>query len=1232
MRIMKLILLAVLLMIIVNSVAFSQNKCLSLSVRGDYLKIPHCEAINFTTNFTVEFWGSIGSDNALAFYKRGNKNKGYGLSVNSKSIGLSMFSRIDVVLKRNVEKNLWNHYVFVKRGGTNEIYVNGILVRKQSGKPGVYATSSDILIGPSVNGDGSIRDYFTGKYDELRLWNRDLTEREIKNNINKELTGRESGLVGYYKFNAMLTGNKIEDHSQTGNHAIMVNGAELITVPSLFGGWESKKNISSSGKGKTKSACDGFSSLFCDDFEDGADPSWVQSRDANATWEVVNGTWHVTLSGYKRHSYQSIGNSSWTDYVLEMDLRGNEGVDKSIAFRGYSINFRSDWAGKDELMFAAPGGYVDIIEFPSANGNWYHLEMRCDGPYISVSIDGAELITYEDVNQLSMSGGITLQAFSGAPSICDMNFDNITVTAIEPDVPSIQQPILSYQNKALRFDGIDDVLTIANGKGSVVNNFTVEMWVKPKATQEIDAMQAKGVGGIRGQRYLTYPAHGDAWEDKTRIHSGAALAVGINCISVYEHAGNYMPPLLVYPCNLTNWTHIALVYKNRQPVLYLNGAFVMRGLQSPRLQVHLGLSQLGGQSYGYFSGDVDEVRYWSRALTPEEIKKNMNWSLSGSEEGLELYYDCNKMTSDGRLNDLSGNDHIGTLTGGASLVESTCPVTKAASEKLAKEIVRDEQPIVWVMPSRPADLYIESVKFLEPSGNQALDGYESGSIEFMLKNNGLGEAQNINIILSPLMSDRDLIYKKEKIVESIESKSSHSVSIPISAEGSVETLKRSIRIQANEEFGFDADPIILSFETVAFNPPELQINKIAINDREEGDAYGNGNSIIEPNESIVVSAFVQNLGTGIAEDVRAIVILNSSDRNISCPDQGQEIVLGNIPPGDYKPVEFYFFTSKRYSQKDIPLKIQLTESKGDYGKTFDLGLKMNARTDNIIDVNIAKIDIPTPEIKEIEGFSKSDIDEVGTNSKTTRSSSLAVIIGIESYKYTSSASYASRDAGAFYQYATKILGIPDANVYYLVDDGATMGEFSKLFDENGWLSRRVTENSDIFVFYSGHGAPDIKSKVPYIIPYDIDPNYAQSGYSSYRLYKNLSELNAKSVIVMLDACFIGQNKESEMLLADARPALLAVTASSVPPNVTLLAASSANQISSGYPSEKHGIFSYYLMKGMSPESDIDKDGKITLGELYDYLYGNVKSTAGRLDREQTPELINGKREQVICEF
>lgn len=60
------------------------------------------------------------------------------------------------------------------------------------------------------------------------------------------------------------------------------------------------------------------------------------------------------------------------------------------------------------------------------------------------------------------------------------------------------------------------------------------------------------------------------------------ISVGTNGVSIYEHAGGYMPPLLVWAGTLSGWTHLAVVYRNRQPFLYINGALVQTGLQSTK--------------------------------------------------------------------------------------------------------------------------------------------------------------------------------------------------------------------------------------------------------------------------------------------------------------------------------------------------------------------------------------------------------------------------------------------------------------------------------------------------------------------------------------------------------------------------------------------------------------------------------------------------------------------------
>ena len=106
----------------------------------------------------------------------------------------------------------------------------------------------------------------------------------------------------------------------------------------------------------------------------------------------------------------------------------------------------------------------------------------------------------------------------------------------------------------------------------------------------------------------------------------------------------------------------------------------------------------------------------------------------------------------------------------------------------------------------------------------------------------------------------------------------------------------------------------------------------------------------------------------------------------------------------------------------------------------------------------------------------------------------------------------------------------------------------------------------------------------------------------------------------------GLSRGKETLLASARPVFIRAKEQSVPEGFTVLSAASGQQISSGLKEAKHGLFSYYLMKGMEGDADANKDRKITARELHAYLGNRVKRQAVRLGREQTPELArDGER-------
>ena len=165
----------------------------------------------------------------------------------------------------------------------------------------------------------------------------------------------------------------------------------------------------------------------------------------------------------------------------------------------------------------------------------------------------------------------------------------------------------------------------------------------------------------------------------------------------------------------------------------------------------------------------------------------------------------------------------------------------------------------------------------------------------------------------------------------------------------------------------------------------------------------------------------------------------------------------------------------------------------------------------------------------------------------------------------------------------------------------------------------VKGKSDIVVYFSGHGIASQKDNLTGILPFDVDPNYA-IGLSMSKLYQDLASMGARSITVYLDACFTGQTREKNMLIADARPIIIVPKLDAIPSNMTVLSAASSSQISGALKEKEHGLFTYYVLKGLGGEADSNKDNNINVTELNEYVSMQVQLKAAMDGREQTPEL------------
>ncbi len=254
---------------------------------------------------------------------------------------------------------------------------------------------------------------------------------------------------------------------------------------------------------------------------------------------------------------------------------------------------------------------------------------------------------------------------------------------------------------------------------------------------------------------------------------------------------------------------------------------------------------------------------------------------------------------------------------------------------------------------------------------------------------------------------------------------------------------------------------------------------------------------------------------------------------------------------------------------------------------------------------------------------KSDVDHVPALRPQTNRNAHAIVIGIEQYRQKlPRADFAVRDARVVSEYLVKVLGYPEENIVTLINEHAAMGDFVKYFEK--WLANNVEKDGTVFVYFSGHGAPNPRTGDAYLVPYDGDPSFIeQTGYPLRRLHEALGALPAREVIVTLDSCFSGAGGKS-VLAKGARPLVMNLQ-ESLPPSqkIVMLSAAAGDQISSTYEEKSHGLFTYFLLKAIKERAEAGRDVALEIGDLFAEVKPQVERVARKLyNNEQTPQIMN----------
>ena len=289
--------------------------------------------------------------------------------------------------------------------------------------------------------------------------------------------------------------------------------------------------------------------------------------------------------------------------------------------------------------------------------------------------------------------------------------------------------------------------------------------------------------------------------------------------------------------------------------------------------------------------------------------------------------------------------------------------------------------------------------------------------------------------------------------------------------------------------------------------------------------------------------------------------------------------------------------------------------------------------------NAVALDPDSAEYRQTLEMITSNI-EVAPKTSVHRPDAIAIIIGNKNYQdhHIPMVKFAVQDATLVKKYLVNTLGFDEKNIVLVSD--AKKDDFEKFFgtesNYKGYLYNHVAQDrSDIFIYYSGHGAPDTNTKKAYLVPTSADPSYINiTTYSLDILYDNLEKLNndkkPKSITVVLDSCFSG-GSNGGMIIRDASPIFIETTTPLLSmDNAVVFTSSQGDQISSWYSEKQHGLFTYFFLKTIKTAAE--NGAQLTAEDMEKSLQepDSINDYARKLyNRDQVPQITGNKKITLI---
>lgn len=248
-----------------------------------------------------------------------------------------------------------------------------------------------------------------------------------------------------------------------------------------------------------------------------------------------------------------------------------------------------------------------------------------------------------------------------------------------------------------------------------------------------------------------------------------------------------------------------------------------------------------------------------------------------------------------------------------------------------------------------------------------------------------------------------------------------------------------------------------------------------------------------------------------------------------------------------------------------------------------------------------------------------DVDQLPEKKgKPAQPHAVAIAIGVGTFRDTAmpTMKFAAHDAEVMSGYFTTVMGIPAQKVKVMLDAKGLKDDWIEVLEQ--WLPKHVGPQTTAYVYVAGRAIVDHETGAVSLLPHDAKVSGSTRAVSLARLRRALTNAPVKQAVVMLDLSLEPSLGSDPARVA--QPRWVSQEPDAEQERVLLMVGNATMQDAQAYQPGQHGLFTYFLLKGLRGAADLDKNGSVLTGELCAYVQRQV-TAVGRSTSGETQQLL-----------